>query len=193
MTASAHGGAADGFRKVAEREIHQGFMIRLLDSTFVSPSGEEFHRDVVATPDAVGIVPVDQEDDDSWSVVLVSQFRSAVEQTLIEIPAGMRDVPGEAPEETAQRELIEEAGYRARLIEPLSSFYPAPGFTTHRTDLVLGIGLDPVSRAADGIEEEYMTILRVPLAEAISMVSRGEITDGKSMVGLLLAEARLRD
>ena len=181
------------FRKVDEREIHQGFLVRLTDSTYEGPDGERFHRDVVHTPNAVGIVPVDRGADGRWEVVLVHQYRAAVERDLAEIPAGMCDVDGEAVEETAQRELREEAGFLARVIRPLAAFHPAPGFTTHRTHVVLGVGLDPVERAADGIEEQHMTVERIALDEAVACIHAGEITDGKTVVGLLLARAQLSD
>jgi 8-oxo-dGDP phosphatase len=184
---------APAFRKVEEREIHQGFLVRLTDSTFEGPGGETFHRDVVHTPNAVGIVAVDRGADGGWEVVLVRQYRAAVDAEMVEIPAGMCDVEGEAPEQTALRELREEAGYSARVVRPLTSFHPAPGFTTHRTWVVLGVGLDEVGREADGIEEQHMTVERMPLDTAVAMVRAGAITDGKTVVGLLLADAQLSD
>ena len=180
-----------GFRKVGEREIHQGHIVRLTASTFSAPDGEEFTRDVVHTPNAVGIVPIDPDATGAWDVVLVRQFRGAVESTMLEIPAGMCDVDGESAEETAQRELMEEAGYRARLIEPLITFHPAAGFTTHRTTVVLGLGLDHVERAVDGVEEQHMTVERIPLARALSLVEQGEITDAKTVIGLLMTRDHL--
>lgn len=180
-----------GFRHLGEQVIHQGYMVRLVEARFASPTGEEFSRDVVRTPSAVGIVPVDRGADGGWDVVLVSQFRAPVEAIVVEIPAGMRDVEGEPVEATAQRELEEEAGYRARVIRPLTTYHPAGGFTDHRTTILLGVGLDPVERRADGIEEHHMTIERVPLADAVARVERGEITDGKTALGLLLAQRQL--
>lgn len=183
--------AGSGFRRLDERVLHQGYIVSLVEARFTSPSGEEFSRDVVRTPSAVAMVPVDRGANGEWEVVLVSQFRAPVEQVVVEIPAGMCDVDGEPPEITAQRELEEEAGYRARVIRPLTTYLPASGFTDHRTAIVLGVGLDPVDRRADGIEEQHMSIERVSLAEAVSRVERGEITDGKTALGLLLAQRQL--
>lgn len=183
---------AEGFRYLDERLIHKGYLVSLVEARFVAPDGEEFTRDVVRTPSAVGIVPVDRgADGGGWEVVLVRQFRAPLEAEIVEIPAGMCDVEGEAPEATAQRELEEEAGYRARVIKPLTTYHPAGGFTDHRTTIVLGVGLDAVDRRADGIEENHMSIERVPLAEAVARVERGEITDGKTALGLLLAQRHL--
>lgn len=180
-----------GFRHLGERLIHQGYMVKLVDARFASPTGEEFSRDVVRTPSAVGIVPVDRGANGDWEVVLVSQFRAPINAIVVEIPAGMCDVDGEPAETTAQRELEEEAGLRARVIRPLTTYHPACGFTDHRTTILLGVGLDEVQRRADGIEEAHMTIDRVPLADAVARVERGEITDGKTALGLLLAHRQL--
>lgn len=179
------------FRLVSERDLHQGYIVRLTESTFADPDGEEFRRDVVHTPNSVGIVPVDRGDHGGWDVVLVRQFRAPLETTMLEIPAGMCDVDGEEIEATAQRELAEEAGYRARVLRPLTSFHPAAGFTTHRTTVVLGVGLDVVDRATDGVEEHHMTVERMPLAEALAAVEDGHITDAKTVIGLLMASSRL--
>lgn len=179
------------FRKVDEREIHQGYIVRLTTTTFEGPTGEHFERDVVHTSDAVAIVPVDRGSDGRWEVVLVRQYRAAVERDLVEIPAGMCDVDGEVPEQTARRELIEEAGYVCDEVSFLVDVHPAPGFTTHRCTVMLGVGLTPVEREADGIEEQHMTVERVGLDDAIAMIESGEITDGKTVAGLLTARARL--
>lgn len=182
---------AAGFRRVGEREIHQGYVIRVVEAEFVGPDEESFTRDVVRTRSAVSIVPVDRGPDDSWEVVLVRQFRAPLERSMLEIPAGMCDVDGEAPEVTAQRELAEEAGYQARVIRPLVTYHPAGGFTDHRTTIYLGVGLDAVGRATHGVEEQHMTVERVPLDAAIAQIHDGRITDGKTIVGLLLARDRL--
>lgn len=179
------------FRKVDEREIHQGHIVRVTTTTFEGPDGERFERDVVHTSSAVAIVPVDRGTDGRWEVVLVRQFRAAVEHDLVEIPAGMCDVDGEAPEQTARRELVEEAGYECGEVRFLVDVHPAPGFTDHRCTVMLGVGLTPVERAADGIEEQHMVVERLPLDDAIAMIESGEITDGKTVSGLLSARARL--
>lgn len=180
-----------GFRSLGEREIHQGWILRFVEATFRGPDGDEFTRDVVRTPSAVAIVPVDRGADGRWEVVLVSQFRAPLGTEMIEIPAGMCDVKGEPAEETAQRELAEEAGYRARMIRPLITMHPAAGFTDHRTTILLGVGLDAVDREAHGVEENHMTIERVSLDDALGRIATGEITDAKTVIGLLLARDRL--
>jgi 8-oxo-dGTP pyrophosphatase MutT (NUDIX family) len=182
---------AAGFRRLGEREIHRGHVIRMVVATFVGPDGQEFTRDVVRTPSAVAIVPVDRGPDGGWQVVLVRQYRAPIEASLLELPAGMCDVEGEPAEETAQRELVEEAGYRARVVRPLTTYHPAAGFTDHHTTILLGVGLDEVGRQAHGIEEQHLSVESVALDEAIELIDSGQITDGKTIVGLLLARARL--
>lgn len=182
---------SQGFRHVDERSVHRGSLVHLVTTTVEAPDGTRFERDVVRTPDAVGVVAVDRGADGAWEVVLVRQYRAAVDRWLLELPAGMCDVDGESVESTAHRELAEEAGVLAERIEPLGAIHPAPGFTTHRTDLVLAVGLRPTERRADGIEETAMTVERLPLADALGLVADGVITDAKTSVGLLLARDRL--
>lgn len=180
-----------GFRRISEREVHQGHVWRVVVAEFESPDGAPFTRDIVRSPGAVAAVPIVVGDDGTAQVVLVHQYRPAYEEELWEVPAGIRDVEGEAPELTAERELIEEAGYRADSMELLTRIYPSAGLTDSVTWIFLATGLTPVARDLHGPEEEYMTVVHLPLAEAVAMIDRGEITDAKTVVGLLLAERRL--
>ena len=126
------------------------------------------------------------------SVVLVSQYRPPYERAVIEIPAGMRDVDGEATDAVAQRELIEEAGLMASRLDLLTEILPSPGMTDSVTTLYLATGCTPVPHDRHGPEEAHMELLHVPLVDAIGMIDRGEIADAKSVVALLLTERRLR-
>jgi len=180
-----------GFRKVGEEAIYSGYVIRVTVSHFVGPKGEEFQRDVVHTRGAVAVVPIEWDPEGAPLVVLVRQYRAPLEATLLEIPAGMRDVEGEAPEATARRELAEEIGMEAATLEPLVHYVPAAGFTDQRTQVFLGVDLKPCGAAAHGVEEEYMTIERHGLADAIAMIDSGQIVDGKTIIGLLMARDRL--
>ena len=103
----------------------------------------------------------------------------------------MCDVDGESATETARRELREEAGYACDEVTTLVDVQPAPGFTDHLCRVLLGVGLTAVGRHADGIEEQHMTVERVPLDDAVAMIAAGEITDAKTVAGLLCARARL--
>ena len=110
---------------------------------------------------------------------------------MLELPAGKRDVPGEDPALTAARELREEVGLEAASLELLSSFFNTPGFCDEYTYLYLGTGCTEVPSDRQGVEEEHMTIERVPLESVPSLIADGTIDDGKSIIGLLLARQAL--
>jgi ADP-ribose pyrophosphatase len=103
----------------------------------------------------------------------------------------MRDVEGEPPEVTAERELIEEAGLRAGRLELLSRISPSAGLTDSITWIFLATELDPTERDLHGPEEELMTTHRLPLRDALEMIDTGAIIDAKTVVGLLLTARRL--
>lgn len=176
-----------GFDKVSERLIHQGYVIGVYEVTFRAPGGEEMRRDVVRHPGAVSVVPVL----DNGDVVMVRQFRAPLEDTILEIPAGKRDVADEPPIVTAQRELAEEIGYVAADMVPLVAMRHSPGFCDEINHIFLASGLTPTERSVDGPEEEAMTIHRVPLADVFEQIATGAITDAKSIAGLTLAAHRL--
>lgn len=176
-----------GFRKVAERRLHQGFVIDLFSVTFEGPDGELIERDVVRHPGAVSVVPVL----DDGTVVMVRQFRAPIEGLMLEIPAGKRDIDGEPPEVTARRELIEEVGLVAGTLIPLVEMCHSPGFCNEINHIFLATDLEATDRRVDGVEEEHMTIEHVPLREVFDRIARGDITDAKSIAGLVLAAQHL--
>lgn len=186
MGPGVEGGGA-GFRQVDERVVHVGPVVTLVEGTFVAPDGERFQRQIVRHPGAVAVVPVLHD----GRVVLVRQYRAALDQLVLELPAGKRDVAEEAPEVTAGRELAEEVGWRAGRLERLGSLHNSVGFCDEECTIFLGADLEPVASDVQGPEEVHMTVELVPLAEAVAMVDGGEITDAKTVVGLLLAARRL--
>lgn len=177
-----------GFRKLAETEVFRGHLISVATAAFESPSGEAFERDVVHHPGAVSVVPVIEE---GSTVLMVRQYRAAIGATLLEIPAGKRDVEGEPPEVTARRELVEEIGMRAGRLELLASFYNSPGFCDELSFTYLGLDLEPAAQDLQGPEEAHLTIERVLLDDVPAMVADGRIRDAKSIIGLTLARAAL--
>ncbi len=178
------------FRRVGETTIYQGYVIRVAKADFEGPRGERFQRDVVHSPGAVAIVAV-LPGPEGPETLLVRQFRPAIGAWLSEIPAGLRDKPGEDPAATAARELIEETGFAAGRFELLTVFLNAAGMTDQRTHIYLADQLSEVGSASDGVEEAYLELLRVPLAEVRSMIERQELVDAKTIIGLLLALGRL--
>jgi len=167
----------------------------LLDAGFLSVArlhvaardGEEFDRHVVHHPGAVVVVPVVTRPDGGSDAVLVRQWRVATGRTLLEVPAGKRDVEGEAPEVTANRELEEEIGYVAGRLDKLCEFYNSPGFSDEYTHLFLATELEARTRAAVSHEEAAMTIERVALDRVDDLIAAGDLVDAKSIIGLLLA------
>jgi ADP-ribose pyrophosphatase len=181
-----------GFRRLAETEVHRGHIWRVAVAEFEAPDGARFVRDVVRSPGAVAVVPVTVDGDGRTMVTLVRQYRAAFDRDLLEVPAGMRDVPGEPAEETGRRELIEEVGLSAGEMELLTDMIPAPGMSDSVCAIYLATGCSPVERSLHGPEEQYSEVLALPLDEAVAMAERGEIADAKSALGLLLAERHLR-
>ena len=180
-----------GFRRVGEREVHQGHVWRVVVAEFEAPDGARFHRDIVRSPGAVGVVPLIFDVEGNASVLLVEQYRPPYERTIIEIPAGMRDVADEPPEVTAHRELIEEAGMQAGRLDHLVDILPSPGLTDSVTVIYLATNCSSAERDLQGPEEQHMTLLHVPLVDALAMIDCGDIADAKTVVGLLATQRRL--
>lgn len=182
-----------GFRHLGDRLVHQGYIWHVSVSEYESPEGEVFQRDIVRSPGAVAAVPLWHSADGVPMVTIVRQYRAPFDAMVIEVPAGMRDVPGEPTEVTAARELVEEVGLVAGSLEHLVDIYPSAGMTDSVLTLYLATQLTQVARETHGPEEAHMEVLQVPLAEAVQMVLRGEIRDSKTVVGLLIVERRLRE
>jgi 8-oxo-dGDP phosphatase len=185
--------AADepAFHRLHERIVHKGHIWHVSVAEFEGPNGERFERDVVRSPGSVGVVPVLFDAEGNASVVLVRQYRPVLDRWLLEIPAGMRDVDGEPPEETARRELQEEAGLTAGEVVPLITFEPSGGMTDSVCTVYLATHLEAAPDERHGPEEQAMEREVLPFAEAVRQAVSGEITDAKTVIGLLLAERRL--
>jgi len=176
------------FHKVDEEIVFEGHLISVAKGTFEDPNGDRFQRDLVHHPGAVSVVPVFE---DKGTVLLVRQYRAAVDRLLLEIPAGKRDIDGEDPELTAARELEEEVGMRAGRLQKLAEFYNSPGFSDEHSFVYLATGLEDAEISAQGVEEEHMTIEEVALDDVPSLVASGELVDAKSIIGLALAREAL--
>lgn len=180
--------ASAKFRKVGERAVYQTSLLHVALGTFEGPDGERFDRDVVHHPGAVVVVPYDET---TGEVVLVRQYRAPLDAELLEVPAGKRDVKGEANELTAARELAEEAGLQAGTLELIGHFYNSPGFSDEESWCFLARQLKEVPDARHGIEEQHMTVERHRLCDLGQLVTSGEISDGKTIIALFLAQAVL--
>jgi 8-oxo-dGTP pyrophosphatase MutT (NUDIX family) len=173
----------DAFRVLDSSTLCDAGFLTVARKRVVGPDGAEFDRHVVHHPGAVVVVPVD----DDGRVLMVRQWRVAVGAPLLEVPAGKRDVDGEAPSATAVRELEEELGRSPRSLHPLCEFYNSPGFTDEYTYLFLATDLVGCDRAAASAEEHEMTIESIGFAEVDGLIAAREIVDAKSIIGLQLA------
>lgn len=162
-----------------EREIYAGRVVTLRLTCLPQPDGSRRLREIVEHSPGAAVVAVD----DQGQVVLVRQPRPAVGAHLLELPAGLVD-PGEQPRECALRELAEETGYRAGTLEPLVSFYTSPGFCDELIHIFLAGDLELLPEGQQD-EEEEIELVRLPLEAAIEQVLRGEISDAKTVTGLL--------
>jgi ADP-ribose pyrophosphatase len=123
-------------------------------------------------------------------VVLVRQYRYAVDSDVWELPAGRLD-PGETPETGARREMEEEVGLRAEALEPLVTFFTTPGFCDEKIHVFRATGLTEVEARPEA--DERIEPRAFDLAEAVEMIRRGEVREGKTLVALLLESERRRD
>lgn len=143
-----------------------------------------YYREVVHHPGSAVIVPVH----DDGTVVLVRQYRHPTVRYLLELPAGTLD-HRERPEAGAARELEEELGLVAERLEKLSEFFVSPGFLEEKMWLYLATGLSEGRPQPD--EDEILEVVRMPIGEALEMITSGEIQDSKTIIGLMLAAPRV--
>lgn len=169
--------------------VYEGFSTVRVDRVRM-PDGSLAEREIVEHTDAVAVVPIDAE----GRVVLLRQYRHALGEPALEIPAGKLDVAGEAREAAARRELLEETGLEAGGLEHLVSFRNSGGWTDEETTVYLARDVRPGDVPEDftaTAEEADMEVVRLPLADALAAARRGEIIDAKTLIGLLLSADRL--
>jgi ADP-ribose pyrophosphatase len=170
---------------LSSKDIYKGriFDVRL---DHIREGESEYDREIVVHKGSAVIVPVF----DDGTVALVRQYRHPAGKSLLEIPAGSLE-SGEDPKVGAIRELEEEVGVTANKVELISEFWVSPGFLTEKMFVYIATGLTETAQNLD--DDENIEIERVPLAEACSLALAGRIEDAKTITGLLIAQARLRD
>lgn len=171
-------------RRVASRRVYEGRRVSVRLDEISLPSGRAAVYEVVEHPGAAAVVALTAE----RHVLLVRQFRQAVGEELLELPAGTLE-PGESPLACAQRELAEEAGRAAGRWEPVISFYPSPGVLTEELHVFLA---EDLRTSEAEREEEDLVLESLPLEEAHRRIAAGDIRDAKSIIGITAARERLR-
>lgn len=162
--------------------LHEGRIFRLLKESVRLPSGLRQDIDVVAHPGAVAIAALDAE----GRLLLVRQYRHALGDWIVELPAGRREA-GEDPLVAAQRELEEETGHRAARWSHLREIYPAPGFCSERIQVYLAEDLEAVP--GGGLEQdadEELEVLRMSPLEILGSA----LKDGKTLAAAALLVGR---
>ncbi len=171
-------------RILESKTIYRGRVVELKVDRVIEPGGVETTREVVCHAGSVVIVPHLPDS----RLILVRQYRHAVQESLWELVAGGIE-RGETPRQSARRELLEETGYDAGIIEPLLDFYPSPGILSEKMHLVEAWDLTPSQGQPDAderIETGFFTVDKV-----MEMIQSKEICDGKTLVGILLLFAAL--
>jgi ADP-ribose pyrophosphatase len=165
----------------ARRIVFRGLKIDLALQSVVLADGTSADREVVVHRGAVALVPMVDEN----HVCLVRNDRHAVGVKLLEVPAGTIDL-GETPDQTAERELAEETGYRAGRITRIRDWFVSPGVMTERMFLYLCENLQP--GPTDHQPDERLQTLILPWDDALAMAHNGQIRDAKSILALLLCD-----
>jgi len=161
---------------VSSERIYDGSIVRLRVSDYRRDSGLVVRREVLDHHGAVVVVPI--EDD---HILMVRQPREAVEEVMLELPAGKLDFAGEDPGQAARRELAEEVGREAERWTYLGGFYTAPAMITEFIHLFVAGDLRPTEVAP--IPEEEIEVVRIPISHVPTLIDR--VRDAKTLVGLL--------
>ncbi len=172
-------------RRLSSRRLYDGRVLALDLDEVEEPGGVRAQREVVRHRGSVAILPVH----DDGRLTLVRQYRYAVDESLFELPAGRVDT-GETPEQAAARELEEEAGLRPAQLELLSFFYATPGFCDEGLRLFRATALTRVPARPE--PDERLTLHELTLDEALRLIASGELRDAKTLVAVLLEDARRR-
>ena len=169
---------------IKTKTIHKSSFLTLKSDKVLLPNGNTSTREWIKHPGAVCCIPILPD----GKIGLIKQYRYAVKEEMIEIPAGKLD-QNEIPEKCALRELEEETGYRANKLTLLANIHPAVGFTDEKMWLYLAEGLFKTKQSLDA--DELLYLFPTKLNKAVDMVWSGKITDVKTIIGILWAQRTL--
>ncbi|WLR43812.1 NUDIX hydrolase [Bacillus carboniphilus] len=166
-------------KTIVKKDIYKGKIIDLELHDVSLPNGNTSKREIIQHPGAVAVIALTNEN----KLVMVKQYRKALEKSLVEIPAGKME-KGEAPEITAMRELEEETGYSCESMEPITSFYTSPGFANEIVYLYFANRLTRIHENQALDEDEFVELLEVTIEEAEEMMKNKQIHDAKTAYAL---------
>lgn len=162
-------------KTIRTEKIYSGKVVNLFVEDVELPNGKTSKREIIKHPGAVAILAITDEN----KIVMVEQFRKALEKTIVEIPAGKLE-KGEEPGVCARRELEEETGYECKSLELLISFYTSPGFADELVHLYIAKGLSKKENSAQLDEDEFINVKELTLKEAIQYLQDQIIYDAKT-------------
>lgn len=163
---------------VNHQEVYRGKIVALHVDTIRQDSGRTTIREVVLHPGGVTAVPIL----DNGRILLIRQFRYPIGKYILELPAGKLD-SGQSPEETVARELEEEIGYRAGILEYKTTFYTTPGISNEAIYFYIARDLTPCAQRLE--EGEHITVESYSVDECLEKIRSGEINDAKTILGIL--------
>ncbi|KGR90404.1 ADP-ribose pyrophosphatase [Ureibacillus massiliensis 4400831 = CIP 108448 = CCUG 49529] len=167
-------------KSIRSESIYEGKVVSLKIDDVILPNGKEAKREIINHPGAVAIIAISDE----GKLVLVEQYRKALERSIIEIPAGKLE-KGEAPEQTARRELEEETGYGCQNLTYVQSFATSPGFADEIIHIFVATDLYQIEEKAALDEDEFVSLMEVTVEEAEKMVKDQRIFDAKTAFAVL--------
>lgn len=174
------------FELIRSESLFQGRAFKIRRDHMKAPDGRETKFDIVEHGGSVIIVPVDAQ----GNLLFVRQYRHAAGMDLLELPAGTRD--GNEPfEDCAAREIREETGMEAGTLKKVGEFFLAPGYSTEFMGVFLATELKHNPLEADA--DEFLSVEKIPVRQAVEMAQRGEMPDAKSLAALLLAQPYLKN
>ncbi|WLR49657.1 NUDIX hydrolase [Bacillus tianshenii] len=162
-------------KTLSSEKIFEGRIINLQVDDVELPNGKTSKREIIKHPGAVAIIAVTPED----KIVMVRQYRKALEKTIVEIPAGKLE-KDEAPIQTAERELEEETGYKCCALQYITSFYTSPGFADELVHLYFTDQLEKLEESAGTDEDEFVEVVEVTIDEAFQLIREKQIYDAKT-------------
>ena len=172
-------------KRISRKEIFQGHIVNVHVDTVELPNGAEATREVVDHPGGVAVLALDGEN----NVLTVTQYRYPFGRTLLELPAGKLDHPGEDPSAAGLRELREETGAVPGVYQSLGRLLPSPGCYGEILHLYLARDLKMESQHLD--EDEFLNVERIPFDEMVRRCLSGEIEDAKTVAAVLKAKLLL--